>query len=259
VRSSRQDGDDPEDKDNHQFFVPRRARWSEIQKIATDLGSALNKACSQLEEANGSLEGVLAGIDYNDERKLGDARNRDVVLGRLVQHFTKLYLLDSITFAVKARSHGGLGMLHMTKAGMEAWPVVLPSVPEQKKIAAILSSVDQAIEATQAMIEQLQVVKKAMMAELFTRGLPGRHTRFKRTEIGEVPEEWRVSSLGQLLREPIRNGYSRVCPTSPTGRWILHLGAVTFDGFNPRAVKPAPLDDPRLDGSSVVPAVRGAR
>lgn len=85
-------GDDPEDKDNHQFFVPKRARWSEIQKVATDLGSALNKACSQLEEANGSLEGVLAGIDYNDERKLGDGKNRDVVLGRLVQHFTKLSL-----------------------------------------------------------------------------------------------------------------------------------------------------------------------
>lgn len=86
------DGDDPEDKDNHQFFVPKRARWQEIQKVATDLGSALNKACSQLEEVNGSLEGVLAGIDYNDERKLGDAKNRDAVLGRLVQHFSRLSL-----------------------------------------------------------------------------------------------------------------------------------------------------------------------
>jgi type I restriction enzyme M protein len=89
------DGDDPEDKDNHQFFVPKRARWSEIEKVATDLGSTLNKACSQLEDANGSLEGVLAGIDYNDERKLGDARNRDVVLGRLVQHFSRLLLRNA--------------------------------------------------------------------------------------------------------------------------------------------------------------------
>lgn len=86
------DGDDPEDRDNHQFFVPKRARWSEIQKVATDLGTALNRACAALEQANGALEGVLAGIDYNDERKLGDARHRDVVLGRLVQHFSKLSL-----------------------------------------------------------------------------------------------------------------------------------------------------------------------
>lgn len=74
-------------------------------------------------------------------------------------------------------------------------PVSLPPLGEQRQIAAILSAVDDAIEATQAVIEQLQVVKKAMMAELLVRGLPGRHTRFKQTEIGEVPEEWDVVRL----------------------------------------------------------------
>jgi type I restriction enzyme M protein len=89
------DGEDPEEKDNHQFFVPKRARWPQIQRIATNIGEALNTACSALEGANPSLEGVLAGIDFNDERKLGDARNRDVVLGRLVQHFSKVALKNT--------------------------------------------------------------------------------------------------------------------------------------------------------------------
>lgn len=89
------DGVDPEDKDEHQFFVPKRARWSEIQRTATGVGEALNKACSALEQANASLEGVLAGIDFNDERKLGDARNRDVVLGKLVLHFSKVGLKNA--------------------------------------------------------------------------------------------------------------------------------------------------------------------
>lgn len=74
----------------------------------------------------------------------------------------------------------------------------LPPLVEQRKIAAILSSVDDAIDGTQAVIDQLQVVKKAMMAELLTRGLPGRHTRFKKTEIGEVPEEWTTDRLFNL-------------------------------------------------------------
>ena len=89
------DGDNPEDKDNHQFFVPKRARWSAIQKAAIDLGGTLNKACNELEDANTSLDGVLAGIDYNDQHKLGDAKNRDAVLSRLVQHFTKLQLRNA--------------------------------------------------------------------------------------------------------------------------------------------------------------------
>jgi restriction endonuclease S subunit len=76
--------------------------------------------------------------------------------------------------------------------------LLLPPLPEQRKIAAILSSVDAAIEGTQAVIDQLHVVKQAMMADLLTRGLPGRHKKFKQTDIGEVPEEWAVVSLGSL-------------------------------------------------------------
>ena len=88
-------GHDPEDPDEHDFFVPKRARWSELQKVATNIGDALNKACSALEDKNASLEGVLAGIDYADERKLGDIRTQDVVLARLVQHFSQLGLRNA--------------------------------------------------------------------------------------------------------------------------------------------------------------------
>ena len=80
------------DRDYHQFFVPARARWATIQKTATNIGECLNKACMALEEQNAGLEGVLAGIDYNDEHRLGDGRQRDNVLARLVQHFSQISL-----------------------------------------------------------------------------------------------------------------------------------------------------------------------
>ena len=80
------------DPDEHEFFVPNRARWSTFQKQATNIGETLNKGCAALEEQNPALEGVLAGIDYNDEHKLGDAKNRDTVLARLVQHFSQVSL-----------------------------------------------------------------------------------------------------------------------------------------------------------------------
>ena len=40
------------DPDEHQFFVPNRARWGAIQKTATNIGEALNTACAALEEQN---------------------------------------------------------------------------------------------------------------------------------------------------------------------------------------------------------------
>jgi type I restriction enzyme M protein len=86
-------GSDPEDRDEHEFFVPPRARWKTIQKAAQGIGEVLNKACAAVEEENArALEGVLLGMDFNDERKLGDARQRDALLARLVQHFSLLDL-----------------------------------------------------------------------------------------------------------------------------------------------------------------------
>jgi type I restriction enzyme M protein len=74
----RAEGSDPEDPDEHQFF--ERARWPKLQKLATGIGEELNRAAYALEGRNSALEGVLAGIDFNDERKLGDTRQRDTIL-----------------------------------------------------------------------------------------------------------------------------------------------------------------------------------
>ena len=87
------------------------------------------------------------------------------------------------------------GIPGLNRSTAAAVTFYVPPLPEQRKIAAILSSLDDAIEKTQAVIDQVQVVKRGLMQELLSRGLPGRHTRFKQTEIGEIPEEWEVRAL----------------------------------------------------------------
>jgi type I restriction enzyme, S subunit len=108
---------------------------------------------------------------------------------------------DSRTRLTELASGTSGSMKNLSQEKFFTLSLPLPPLGEQRKIAAILSSVDDAIEATKAVIDQLQVVKKAMMAELLTRGLPGRHTRFKMTEIGEVPEAWELATLGELCRK----------------------------------------------------------
>jgi len=76
--------------------------------------------------------------------------------------------------------------------------VPFPPLPEQRAIAEALQSVDEVIDRSRAVIEQLGQVKKALVQELLTRGLPGRHTRFKPTPVGEIPAEWEVRSLGDV-------------------------------------------------------------
>lgn len=94
------------------------------------------------------------------------------------------------------RAATGSTRFGLSVRGIEGTPIAYPPLPEQKKIAAILSSVDEAIDATQAVIDQTRMVKQGLLQDLLTRGIG--HTRFKQTEIGEIPEEWEVKTIGAV-------------------------------------------------------------
>ena len=74
--------------------------------------------------------------------------------------------------------------------------VLSPPLPEQKKIASILTSVDEVIENTQKQIDKLQDLKKATMNELLTKGIG--HTEFKDSELGRIPKSWEVVTLNEI-------------------------------------------------------------
>lgn len=84
----------------------------------------------------------------------------------------------------------------INKTDLLELPILLPSLPEQRKIAAILSSVDDAIAATRKVIEQTKRVKRGLLQTLMTRGIG--HTRLKKTVIGEIPEVWEISRMEAL-------------------------------------------------------------
>ena len=111
------------------------------------------------------------------------------------------YLLDNSIDALAEHSHGST-MKHIKKGVLKDFIVPVPPFHEQKKIATILSSVDDAIQATQAVIDQTRRVKQGLLQQLLTRGIG--HTRFKQTEIGEIPEEWELIPFDQVL--DVRSG-----------------------------------------------------
>jgi type I restriction enzyme S subunit len=76
------------------------------------------------------------------------------------------------------------------------WQVSFPPLEEQRKIAEILTTVDEVIENTEAEISKLEDLRKATMNELLTKGIG--HTDFKETEIGRIPKSWEVKTLQEL-------------------------------------------------------------
>jgi type I restriction enzyme S subunit len=80
--------------------------------------------------------------------------------------------------------------------------IPLPSLSEQQKIAEVLSTVDEAIQKTDEVIAKTERLKKGLMQELLTRGIG--HKEFKDTEIGRIPKEWEIVTLGGIATEVYR-------------------------------------------------------
>jgi type I restriction enzyme, S subunit len=109
----------------------------------------------------------------------------------------------------------GSGVPHVPKEIGRILRVPHPkSLSAQKRIAAILSSLDTAIGKTEALIEKHQQIKAGLMHDLFTRGvLPNGQLRspreqapelYRETPIGWFPKEWTVETLEALLA-PVPN------------------------------------------------------
>ena len=83
---------------------------------------------------------------------------------------------------------------------INAFVVTLPPLPQQRKIARILTTVDNLIEKTEALIAKYQAIKQGMMHDLFTRGVDEHgHLRptyeeapelYKQSDLGWIPKEW---------------------------------------------------------------------
>lgn len=102
-----------------------------------------------------------------------------------------------------------------------------PNPQEQAIIAWILRTANDAHSATEVKVAAARRLKTALMQQLFTQGIPGRHKRFKHTKIGEIPQEWDVVSLKSVLDGMPFNGVSPQSREDPPGTPILNVGCIS--------------------------------
>jgi type I restriction enzyme S subunit len=118
------------------------------------------------------------------------------------------YLLKS-----KELSHFASKTTHpiITQTFLNHFPIQLPPLPEQQKIAEVLSTIDEAIQRTDEIIAKTERLKKALMNELLTGRIRVREengkltfrteTEFQETEIGKIPKEWELVKLSDIAED----------------------------------------------------------
>ena len=102
--------------------------------------------------------------------------------------------------------------------------VSVPSFPEQRKIADLLSAVDDVISAQEAEVAAWEKRKKGVMQKLFSQ-----EVRFKADDGSDFPD-WEEKTLGELAN--LFTGKSFTSELSESGRYVvMDMGSVSSDGL----------------------------
>lgn len=194
-----------------------------LVKDGSTLGvSALVKALPKPTTVNGSIAVIRAGLSLAGDF-LFYAING--------QRFQKLIFLK----------RAGLGVPHLFQRDLRDFRLLLPSLAEQKRIADILSRLDETIEQTEALIAKHQQIKMGLMQELFTRGIsPDGRLRptatqaprlYKNSLLGTIPKAWSLVSLGKVAE--IVSGVTLTSHAEPrTGVVVPYLRVANVqDGY----------------------------
>ena len=127
------------------------------------------------------------------------------------------------------REARGTNINNLSKNHILDYQFPLPPLPEQRAIAHILQTIQEAKFTRQREIALERERKAALMDVLFSRGTKGEPR--KQTEIGEIPESWEVVRLGDYCYKP-DYGFTESANNSPVGPKFLRITDIQNDAVN---------------------------
>jgi type I restriction enzyme S subunit len=126
------------------------------------------------------------------------------------------------------------------KQDLDKLKFYLPPLPQQRKIAEILSTCDDVIEKTEAAIAKYQALKQGMMHDLFTRGIDIKTGKlrpscqdapelYEESDLGMIPKEWEVEKSIKLMTLYNGRAYS-ITEWEDKGTPVIRLQNLTGSG-----------------------------
>jgi len=134
------------------------------------------------------------------------------------------YFMQTINLRQMSEATGVPSLSREFLYGIE---IPTPSKPEQTRIVEILSTVDQAIEQTEAVIAKQQRIKTGLMQDLLTRGIDEHGNlrseqthKFKDSPLGRIPVEWEIQPAIDLC-DSVIDCKNRTPPVTSEGHPVI--------------------------------------
>lgn len=135
----------------------------------------------------------------------------------------------------------GTTMLNLSKGILSNLPLLVPSHEEQRRIASILSSLDRKIELNNKINADLEEMAQAIFKNWFVDFEPFKDGKFVDSELGMIPEGWKVGTLGDITKNKSakvkeRNDVKVLSPVT-TGELVLSEEYFTKQVFSSSIAK----------------------
>ncbi len=163
------------------------------------------------------------------------------------------YLRSDVFQNLMRQQSSGTTATGIQRKKLETLPVEFPiSNTEQAKIAEILSTVDRAIELTEALIAKEERIKTGLMQDLLTRGIDEHGNlrsesthEFKDSVLGRIPIEWHENSLEDVAAFVTSGSRGWAQYYSTEGSRFLRIGNLTRSHINLRFDDTVLVNPPR--------------
>ena len=93
----------------------------------------------------------------------------------------------------------GTTMLNLSKGILSNLPLIIPSLVDQRRIASVLSSLDRKIELNNKINADLEEMAQAIFKNWFVDFEPFKDGKFVDSELGMIPEGWKVGTLDEIF------------------------------------------------------------
>jgi type I restriction enzyme, S subunit len=94
--------------------------------------------------------------------------------------------------------HTGSAIPHISQKQIEDYKILLPDLETQRRIASILSSLDRKIELNNKINADLEEMAQAVFKNWFVDFEPFKDGKFVDSELGMIPEGWKVERLTEI-------------------------------------------------------------